>query len=68
MKIGCDSSALVDGIEQTVNAGASRPQYDPFTNQHTYVWKTDKSWRKTCRQLVLRLSHKTVHRANFQVP
>ena len=42
-KIGCDSSALVDGIEETVNAGASSPQYDPFTNQHTYVWKTDKS-------------------------
>jgi hypothetical protein len=66
-KIACDSSLLVDGIEETVTAGASSLQYDPLTDQYTYVWKTDKSWAKTCRQLVVKLSDDTVHRANFQL-
>jgi photosystem II stability/assembly factor-like uncharacterized protein len=66
-KIACDSSALVDGIEETVNAGGSSLQYNPVTDQYTYVWKTDKTWAKSCRQLVVKLSDGTVHRANFEL-
>ena len=34
--------------------------------QYVYVWKTDKAWSGTCRQLVVKLSDNTEHRANFR--
>jgi hypothetical protein len=30
------------------------------------VWKTDKGWAGTCRQLIIRLSDGTTHLANFK--
>jgi hypothetical protein len=64
--IACDATAVVDGIEATVTAGASSLTYDPTTDRYTYVWKTNKAWAKTCRQLVVQLNDNTFHRANFQ--
>ena len=64
--ITCASNATVDGIENTVNAGGSSLSYDPVTDQYTYVWKTNKAWAGTCRQLVVQLADGTFHRANFQ--
>ena len=39
--------------------------YDAATDQYNYVWKTDKSWAGTCRQLVLKLGDGTVKTALF---
>ena len=64
--IACDSSASLDAIEQTVTAGSSSLSYDATTNTYTYVWKTDKSWANTCRQLKVTLTDGTVHVANFK--
>ena len=65
-QIACDSTAPVEGIEETVTAGSSSLSFDPTTNVYTYVWKTEKSWANTCRQLVLKLNDNTIHRANFK--
>ena len=65
-QIVCDSTALVDGIEQTVTAGSSSLSYNPNTDQYNYVWKTEKAWANTCRQLVVKLNDNSVHRANFK--
>jgi N-acetylneuraminic acid mutarotase len=62
----CDSTVPVDGIETTVTAGASSLSYDVMTGQYTYVWKTNPMWANTCRQLVVKLTDSTVHRANFK--
>jgi hypothetical protein len=62
----CSSTADVDGIEQTVSAGGSSLSYDATTDTYTYIWKTDKAWAGTCRQLVVGLSDGTFHRASFQ--
>jgi hypothetical protein len=62
--LNCDSTAAVDGI-QTVTAGASGLSYDAASDSYTYVWKTDKAWAKTCRQLIVRLKDGTVHHASF---
>jgi hypothetical protein len=64
--IACDATAEVAGIEQTVTAGASSLSYAPSSDQYTYTWKTEKTWAKTCRQFVLRLTDGTAHRANFK--
>ena len=65
--IACDSTAPVDGVEQTVTAGASGLSYDATLDVYTYVWKTDKAWAGTCRQLVLKLADGIFYRANFML-
>jgi hypothetical protein len=65
-QIACDSSAPLDDVEQTVPAGSSSLSYDATTDQYTYVWKTDKTWAKTCRQLTVRLSDGSDHIAYFR--
>jgi hypothetical protein len=65
-KIACDSSAPLDDIEVTVTAGSSSLSYDASSNQYNYVWKTDKAWAGTCRQLIVRLIDSTDHKANFK--
>jgi YVTN family beta-propeller protein len=66
--ITCDTFAPVDDIEQIVtSAGGSSLSYDPVSGQYIYVWKTDKAWALTCRQLVLKLVDGTEHVANFKL-
>src|SRR4051794_14216247 len=62
----CDGTADVDGIETTVAAGASVLSYDPSADTYSYVWKTDKAWAGTCRQLVLAFADGSVQRASFK--
>lgn len=64
--IACDATAPVDGVEVTVSAGGSSLTYDPVTGLYAYVWKTDKAWAGTCRQLVLTFADGTVARATFK--
>ena len=64
--IPCTSTDPVAGIEETVAAGSSSLSYDASTGHYIYVWKTDKAWATTCRQLVVQLNDGTSHRANFQ--
>ena len=61
----CGTDADIDLIETTVTAGSSSLDYNETTDTYSYVWKTDKAWAGTCRQLVLMLSDGTVHRADF---
>ncbi|CAA9454347.1 MAG: hypothetical protein AVDCRST_MAG01-01-4978, partial [uncultured Rubrobacteraceae bacterium] len=62
----CDSTDPVDAIEETVAAGGGSLSYDPTLDRYTYVWKTQKAWAGTCRQLVVKLDDGTYHRANFK--
>jgi hypothetical protein len=63
--IPCDSSALVDGIEQIDSPGASGLSYDAGTQTYHYVWKTEKSWTG-CRQLVVKFTDGSYARANMK--
>jgi hypothetical protein len=63
--VTCDTGAPIDPIEQTVTAGNSSLTYDSATDRYTYVWKTDKAWKNTCRTLILQLTDGTNHTANF---
>jgi len=64
--IQCGSLDAVSTVEETVNAGGSTLNYDPTTDQYNYVWKTNKAWKGTCRQLVVKLSDDTIHAANVK--
>jgi len=64
--IVCDSTNSQGGIEKTVTAGSSSLSYDATTDQYIYVWKTNKAWAGSCRQLVIKLSDGSSHVANFK--
>jgi hypothetical protein len=65
--VACDTNALSDTVEETVNAGNSSLSYDASTDQYIYVWKTDKAWGGTCRQLNVKLSDGSNHGALFRL-
>lgn len=60
----CNGSSE-DAIEQTATAGSSGLSYDATTGQYTYIWKTDRLWAGTCRQLLLGLKDGSVQTALF---
>jgi hypothetical protein len=64
--IVCDSTDPLDGIEETVTAGSSSLSYDASTDQYAYVWKTNKAWANTCRQLTVKLTDGSSHVADFK--
>jgi predicted extracellular nuclease len=64
--ITCDLNAPLDDIEQTVTSGGSSLSYDATSDQYSYVWKTNKAWTGTCRQLVVILKDGSIHYANFK--
>jgi hypothetical protein len=67
VQMPCESTGSVDAIEQTLSDKASHLTYDATTDTYTYVWKTDKEWANTCRQLVVKLNDgSTEHVANFK--
>ena len=63
--IPCDSTATVDGIEETA-AAKHGLVYDSVSNRYTYDWGTDRTWSGTCRQFVMKLRDGSVQRANFE--
>ena len=63
--IACTTTDPLDGIEETVTAGASSLSYDATTDRYVYVWKTDRAWANTCRKLTVRLNDGTDHIAYF---
>jgi hypothetical protein len=64
--ITCDASDPSALIEETVNAGGSSLSYNASTDQYTYIWKTNKAWRGTCRMLVVGLNDGSQHFAKFK--
>jgi len=64
--IACDAAAPVDDVEVLSTSTTSTLQYDSASGQYNYVWKTEKAWAGTCRQLTLKLKDGTVHLANFK--
>jgi hypothetical protein len=65
VQVACDSETVSVSVVPTVSAGASGLTYDPETDLYTYVWKTEKSWSGTCRQLSLMIGDNT-YTADFQ--
>ena len=64
--IKCNGEEPVGEIEDTVTAGGSSLSYDDIEDEYTYVWKTEKGWANSCRQLVVRLNDGTSYEANFK--
>jgi hypothetical protein len=61
----CDTNELLDDLEQIKTAGASGLTYDPRSDTYTYVWKTIREWKKTCRRVIVRFVDGSEHAAQF---
>ena len=64
-QVACDTLEPVAGSEPTSTTGKTVLRYSLATDQYTYVWRTYKAWRGTCRQLTIMLDDGTVHAAYF---
>jgi hypothetical protein len=62
--VSCET-ALPAGDLVPVDIASVGLTYDAFSRTYRIVWKTDKRWENTCRQLVLRLTDKVDHVARF---
>jgi predicted extracellular nuclease len=60
----CDASIVQDVIEATAFS-PSGLSYDPSGNRYVFVWKTDRRWAGSCRELILKLLDGTEHHAAF---
>jgi hypothetical protein len=65
-QVACTSPGAVDGTEPTAAPFGIGVVYVGLLKQYAYAWQTNKSWRRTCRQFVLKLKDGTVYRANFR--
>lgn len=64
--VGCSATEPGTVIEETVTAGNSSLSYNAVSDEYSYVWKTDRSCKGTCRVLVVRLDDNTEHLARFR--
>jgi hypothetical protein len=64
-KIDCASNIPIGIVEGTVTAGSSNLSYNATADQYNYIWKTDKGWAGSCRQLIVQLKDGTYHNASF---
>jgi len=64
-QIQCNTFNPVDPVEQTTGAGSSSLTYDPLTGIYTYVWKTEKSWAGTCREVSVQFIDGQTYLLNF---
>ena len=64
VQIQCNTLNPVDSVEGTI-LGSSSFTYDPATGTYTYLWKTEKSWAGTCRQVSVQLIDGQTYLLNF---
>lgn len=64
--IPCDANEPGVDIEDTVTAGGTVLSYDAASDRYSYIWKTNRAWKGSCRTLVVRFIDGTDHFAKFR--
>jgi uncharacterized protein len=64
--VPCEAQADQNPLEETMSAGQSSLSYDAASDTYTYVWKTERSWAGSCRELVVRFADGSTHSARFR--
>ncbi len=72
-EVDCGADADPDTAEPTRSPWWWRRWWDgPLHHRsgrttYTYLWKTDRDWAGSCRQLIVKLSDGSLHRANLEL-
>lgn len=66
LMLACSSSQQTNTIEETVSVTSNGLTYDAVTDVYQFVWKSEKSWTGSCRQLSLMFADGTEYRATFE--
>jgi hypothetical protein len=64
---GYPKSKACAAADSTATSTVSSEPFTYLDGQYKYVWKTDKAWGGTCRELIVQLRDNTVHRATFNL-
>ena len=65
-EVPCAATEPGSVIEDTLSAGGSSLSYNATSDIYSYVWKTNKAWKGTCRIFVLKLNDGSSHIARFR--
>ena len=65
-QIDCSTGLPPDDVEVTSTVSKSGLTYDGASGLYTYVWKTDRAWKGTCRELNLQLADGSNHPVQFR--
>jgi hypothetical protein len=63
-QVACDATATAPLGSAITMVGGLR--YDPAGDRFSFIWKTDKAWAGTCRQLQIVLNDGTTHAVRFE--
>lgn len=66
VQINCNTNDPISDVTETETAGSSSLSYDAASDRYKYTWKTDNSWKNTCRLLTVGLRDGTVYTAKFK--
>lgn len=64
--IPCNATRPGGTITETTIPGGSKLTYDAATDRYQYVWKTEKSWKGTCRIFIVKFIDGTEYFAKFR--
>lgn len=64
----CRSGTPIEGSRRlTRPLGAEGLSYEASSGIYTYAWEVQRTWLRTCRELILRLADGSVERARFRI-
>ncbi|NUO65614.1 MAG: hypothetical protein HOQ34_18790, partial [Gemmatimonadaceae bacterium] len=66
MPVSCATGAALGPATPTETPGKSGLTYDAASQTYAIVWRTDKGWAGSCRQLALTLADGSTHTARFE--
>jgi predicted extracellular nuclease len=65
-QIDCVSRTSIGGLVPVLLSGGSVLTYNATTGTYSFVWKTSKSWKNTCRELVVVFADASTYSADFK--
>jgi hypothetical protein len=66
VSVPCTFPTATGTGQATDGLGRRDLYFVPFVNVYLYGWTTDRDWKNTCRQLVVKFSDGSTYRANFK--
>jgi hypothetical protein len=65
-EVSCDTGQPLGAHETATTPGNKRITFEPGNGQYLFLWKTNRAWAGTCRQLVVTTDDGAVHAARFR--